>query len=117
LLLGQWALLLGYAGLPGVVAAVAPSPSSRPLAGLAGVVCALVPAGAGGFSSAVITGLTAGPVAVVVPMRRWWARVLLLGAALVLVSLAWLLASLTAGAKTDPAGVEAFAPRADTPFG
>src|SRR5699024_3095790 len=29
----------------------------------------------------------------------------------------WLLPSLTAGAKTDPAGVEAFAPRADTPFG
>lgn len=117
LLLGQWALLLGYAGLPWVVAAVAPSPSRRPLAGLAGMVCALVPAAVGGFSSAVITGLTAGPVALVGPMRRWWARVLLLGAALVLVSLPWLLPSLTAGAKTDPAGVEAFAPRADTPFG
>ena len=56
LLLGQWALLLGYAGLPWVVAAVAPSPSRRPLAGLAGMVCALVPAAVGGFSSAVITG-------------------------------------------------------------
>ena len=117
LLLGQWALLLGYAGLPWVVAAVARLADTRPVVGLAGVVCALIPAAVGGFSSVVITGLTAGPVALVGPRRRWWVRVALFGTALVLVSLPWLLPSLTAGAETDPLGVEAFAPRADTPFG
>lgn len=117
LLLGQWAVLLGYAGLPWVVAAVVRSADTRPVVGLAGMVCSLIPAAVGGFSSVVITGLTAGPVALVGPRRRRWLRVALFGVALVLVSLPWLLPSLTAGATTDPTGVEAFAPRADTPFG
>src|SRR5690606_8651798 len=70
LLLGQWAVLLGYAGLPWVVAAVVRSADTRPVVGLAGMVCSLIPAAVGGFSSVVITGLTAGPVALVGPRRR-----------------------------------------------
>ena len=112
LLLGQWAALLGYAGLPWVLAAVvrlAFLPASR---GLAGLVGALAPAAVGGFSSVVLSALIAGPRA----LRRWRDAGLVL-LALALVSLPWLLPSLTGGAETDPAGVEAFAARADTPFG
>ena len=140
LLLGQWAMLLGYAGLPWVVGAVARSAVVRPAAGFAGLVRALVPAAVGGFSSVVLAGLTAGPVAVLRtrgagapadgptprpeaealpegPGGRWWVRTGLLLLALLTVALPWLLPSLTSGAGTDPGGVEAFAARSDTPFG
>ncbi|GAB2493707.1 hypothetical protein [Nocardiopsis aegyptia] len=66
LLLGQWAMLLGYAGLPWAVGAASrlamegPRSTGRSLARL---VCALIPAAVGGFSSVVLTALTAGPVA------------------------------------------------------
>lgn len=63
LLLGQWAMLLGYAGLPWVVGATVRLARVRPGPGLAGLVRALVPAAVGGFSSVVLTALTAGPVA------------------------------------------------------
>ncbi|MBE2999873.1 hypothetical protein IDM40_14325 [Nocardiopsis sp. HNM0947] len=120
LLLGQWAVLLGYAGLPWVVAATARLAERSPGRGLAGLVCALIPAAVGGFSSVLLSALAAGPVALWrrgPRALRWWARAGLFAAALVLVSLPWLVPSLTAGAVTDPRGVEAFAPRADTPFG
>ncbi|WP_159940660.1 MULTISPECIES: hypothetical protein [unclassified Nocardiopsis] len=126
LLLGQWAVLLGYAGLPWVVGAAARLAAVRPAAGAAGLVRALVPAAVGGFSSVVLSALTAGPVALLRPRSRvpggpgaprWWTRALLFALALVVVSLPWLLPSLVSGADTDPAGVAAFAARADTPFG
>lgn len=112
LLLGQWAVLLGYAGLPWVLAAVVRLASFPPARGFAGLVCALAPAAVGGFSSVVLSALTAGPTA----LRRWRDAGLLL-LALVLLSLPWLVPSLVSGAATDPAGVEAFAARSDTPFG
>ena len=140
LLLGQWAVLLGYAGLPWVVGATGRLVSLRPMKGLAGLVCALVPAAVGGFSSVVLTALTAGPVALWrfrhrngvtpavsdgtrtgtaehVPGRHWWVRAGLFALALTVIALPWLLPSLASGARTDPAGVEAFAARSDTPFG
>lgn len=119
LLLGQWAMLLGYAGLPWVVGASVRLAEVRPGAGLAGLVRALVPAAVGGFSSVVLTALTAGPVALTARPRTpgWWARAGLFALALVVVSLPWLLPSLASGAGTDPAGVSAFAARSDTPFG
>lgn len=128
LLLGQWAMLLGYAGLPWAVGAVARMAAVRPVAGCAGLLGALAPAAVGGFSSVVLTGLTAGPVALWPPRdgaraagaRDWrgaLARSGLFAAALVVVALPWLLPSLASGATTDPAGVEAFAARSDTPFG
>lgn len=115
LLLGQWAMLLGYAGLPWVLWAVVRLASARPVAGLAGVVCSLVPAAIGGFSSVVLSALTVGPQALAGPRRLRNAG--LFAAGLAVVSLPWLLPSLTSGAVTDSAGVEAFAPRSDTPFG
>lgn len=110
LLLGQWAMLLGYAGLPWAVGA-ARGP-------LAGAVRSLIPAAVGGFSSVVLSALTAGPVALW--GRGGLRRGGLWAVALVVVSLPWLVPALTAGATgatTDPAGVAAFAPRADTPLG
>ncbi|CAL9545393.1 hypothetical protein SUDANB121_04343 [Nocardiopsis dassonvillei] len=116
LLLGQWAMLLGYAGLPWAVAAAA---RRTPAAGYAaGVLRSLVPAAVGGFSSAVLTALTAGPVALW--GRGGVRRAAVFAGALTVVSLPWLVPALAAGAAgaaTDPAGVEAFAPRADTPLG
>ena len=146
LLLGQWAVLLGYAGLPWVVGAVSRLAAAGPRStgrSLARLVCALVPAAVGGFSSVILTALTAGPVALTRsaavdptalerpapegarerrargggPAAHWWGRGLLLVVALVVVSLPWLLPSLASGAATDPAGVAAFAARSDTPFG
>ncbi|SHK86175.1 hypothetical protein SAMN05421803_1389 [Nocardiopsis flavescens] len=116
LLLGQWAVLLGYAGLPWAVAAAVRR--ARAAAYTAGVLRSLVPAAVGGFSSVVLTALTAGPAALW--GRGGPARGALFAGALAVVSLPWLVPSLAAGAAgaaTDPAGVEAFAPRADTPLG
>ncbi len=115
LLLGQWAVLLGYAGLPWVLSAAVRMARVRPGAGLAGLVRSLVPAAVGGFSSVVLSALTAGPQVLAGPRRLRDTGLFAVG--LVLVSLPWLLPSLTSGATTDPAGVEAFAARADTPFG
>ncbi|MYR31953.1 hypothetical protein GTW20_06600 [Nocardiopsis alba] len=115
LLLGQWAVLLGYAGLPWVLAAVVRASAEPAPRGLAGTLRALIPAAVGGFSSVALSALTAGPQALLGPRR--WRTAGTLVAALVLVSLPWLVPSLTSGATTDPAGVEAFAARADTPFG
>lgn len=104
LLLGQWALLLGFAGLPWAVRAAA-----RP--GWKHLATALIPAAVGGFQAMLVTGLTLVPIAVA--RRRVVPVVALLG----LFSLPWLAPALLSGAETDPAGVDAFAARADGPFG
>ncbi|MFC4562093.1 hypothetical protein ACFO4E_09520 [Nocardiopsis mangrovi] len=157
LLLGQWALLLGYAGLPWVVAAAVRLARARDLPG---VVVALLPAAVGGFSSIVLSALAAVPTALLrraVPAgggggggapamgsrpaasagtgaapdagsafrrgRRAPAgagpglRVVMVVGALAVVALPWLVPALGSGAGTDPAAVDAFAARADTPFG
>ncbi|MBW8487567.1 hypothetical protein [Actinomadura parmotrematis] len=104
LLLGQWALLLGYAGLPWVLTARTP----------AGLARALLPAAVGGFAAWNVSAL--------VVLGRFTARPRRIAASLaVLLGLAlpWLVPALLAagGGRTDPAGVDLFAPRADTPFG
>jgi hypothetical protein len=101
LLMGQWALLLGYAGLPWVVRAVR---AGR------GLLPAVLPAAVGGFAAMTVTALTALPVA---------GRRVRVGAALLAVSLPWLLLALLrpGGLSGDPVGVDAFAARADGPFG
>jgi hypothetical protein len=107
LLLGQWALLLGYAGLPLVVTAAARGDHRR-------LALALLPAAIGGFAALAVSGL----VALIVGWRG--ARSLLATAGvLLLVSLPWLVPSLlrVASAPADASGVAAFAARADTPFG
>jgi hypothetical protein len=107
LIIGQWALLLGYAGLPWVLRAVL---VGRPVR----LCLALLPAVVGGFTALTVTALLAVPVALLTRSARtaWLtAGVLAVG------SLPWLIPSLLHPVYADPAGIAAFAARADTPFG
>jgi len=127
LIIGQWALLLGYAGLPWVLRAVlAGDLASRRGAARLGLV--LLPAVIGGFAAMAITALVAVPAAArrgpgrgsgQVAGRRGdrAAGTLVTLAALCAGSLPWLIPSLLHPVRVDPASVAAFAARADTPFG
>jgi hypothetical protein len=119
LLIGQWALLLGYAGLPWVVRSLCTGQGRISLARLCG---ALLPAAIGGFGAMGISALAAvpaawfgGPAGAPVTGRiRRLATALL---ALALLSLPWLIPALLVPVHTDPRGAQAFAARPDTPFG
>ncbi|WP_067486097.1 hypothetical protein [Actinomadura hibisca] len=114
LLLGQWALLLGYAALPWVVAAAV---SAGEPGGGKRLVRALIPAAIGGFAALAVSGLAALAAALAgAGRRRATPRVVAAGVAL---SLPWLAPGLlrSAGIPGDVSGVDAFAARADTPFG
>ncbi|QXJ21934.1 hypothetical protein AGRA3207_002850 [Actinomadura graeca] len=117
LLLGQWALLLGYAALPWVMAAAAGT--DRP-GGARRLVRALIPAAIGGFAALTVSGIAALTVAVVTGTGAGRARA---GGRVVAavggLSLPWLVPGLLrpAGIPEDGAAVGAFAARADTPFG
>jgi hypothetical protein len=120
LIIGQWALLLGYAGLPWVLRAVlADDLSSR--RGAARLGLALLPAVVGGFAAMAITALVAVPAAAERASGRRGgdraAGALVTLAALAAGSLPWLIPSLLHPVQVDPASVAAFASRADTPFG
>ncbi len=113
LIIGQWALLLGYAGLPWVLRAVlATGLDSR--RGLGRLALALLPAIIGGFAAMAITALVAVPAALLTRSPRQAAVAL---ASLAVGSLPWLVPSLLHPVYVDPASVAAFAARADTPFG
>jgi hypothetical protein len=115
LILGQWALLLGYAGLPWAVRVTCRGCGPIRLRALLG---ALVPAAVGGFAAMSISAIGALPVAAAA--GRPGARLRRLGvvfAAIGALSLPWLIPALLAGVHTDPRAVDAFAARADTPFG
>jgi hypothetical protein len=113
LIIGQWALLLGYAGLPWVLRAVlAPDLVSRRGAARLGLF--LLPAVIGGFAAMAITALVVLPAVLLARSARRAAVAL---AALAVGSLPWLIPSLMHAVYADPAGVAAFAARADTPFG
>jgi hypothetical protein len=113
LIIGQWALLLGYAALPWVLRAVlAPDLDSR--RGAARLALALLPAVIGGFAALAITALVAVPAVLWTRSSRQAAVVL---AALAAGSLPWFIPSLLHPVYVDPASVAAFAARADTPFG
>jgi hypothetical protein len=111
--LGQWALLLGYAGLPWVVRVLCTGPERVRLGRL---VCVMIPAAIGGVAAMSVTALAAVPVALASPGGRA-RRLLTVVAALGLLSLPWLIPALAVPVHTDPRGIDAFAPRADTPFG
>jgi hypothetical protein len=113
LIIGHWALLLGYAALPWVLRAVLASDlvSRR---GAARLALALLPAIIGGFAALAVTALLAIPVTVLTRDPR---RATLTLAALAIGSLPWLIPSLLHQVYVDPASVAAFAARADTPFG
>lgn len=113
LLLGQWALLLGVAGLPWAVRAVV-------FGGRLRLAVALLPAAVGGFQAMLVSALAVLATAATVPVPAWTVRARrVVEAALVLgvLSLPWLVPALLSRAVTDPAGVEAFAARADGPLG
>ena len=112
LLIGQWALLLGYAGLPWVMRVLCSGPERIRLRRLA---LTLIPAAIGTFIAMCVTAVAAVPAALSAgPRARRIATVL---AGLALLSLPWLIPSLAVPVHTDPRGVDAFAARADTPFG
>ncbi|WP_395104572.1 hypothetical protein [Actinomadura sp. SCN-SB] len=113
LLLGQWALLLGYAALPWVVAAASRADEHG---GGRRLVRALIPAAIGGYGALTVSGLAALTVAVTRGRRAGVAKV---PAALAVLSLPWLVPGLLrpGGVPGEGVAVEAFAARADTPFG
>ncbi|HEY5018119.1 MAG TPA: hypothetical protein VII59_15230 [Streptosporangiaceae bacterium] len=116
LAMGQWALLLGYAGLPWVLRALCTGPLRI---GRARLALALLPAAVGGFGGMVITGLAAAPTALARGgCRSERARRLgVVAAGCVLLSLPWIIPSLIEPVRADPSGASLFAARADTPFG
>jgi hypothetical protein len=132
LILGQWALLLGYAGLPWVALALA-GPAAPRWRSAGRLLAALLPAAVGGFAAMCVSGLVVVPGAAcataatrqVAPPGRasgaTWPRRLLSVvtslAVMALLSLDWLIPSLTQAVHTSATGVAAFAARADTPFG
>jgi hypothetical protein len=113
LIIGQWALLLGYAGLPWVLRAVL-APDLVRRRGVIRLGLALLPAVIGGFDAMAITVLVAVPAALLTRSPRRAAVVL---TALAVGSLPWFIPSLLHAVYVDPASVAAFAARADTPFG
>ncbi|WP_051300815.1 hypothetical protein [Actinomadura rifamycini] len=115
LLLGQWALLLGYAALPWALAAAA---RAGERGGGRRLVRALLPAAVGGFAALAVSGLAALVVALCTGRGRWTAAGKAVAAA-ALLSLPWLVPGLLrpGGVPGDDAAVGLFAARADTPFG
>lgn len=107
LLLGHWALLLGYAGLPWVLDAVI---NRRRIWQLA---LALLPAAIGGFAAMNLTALVV--IGALIALRG--RGTLRTAGVFLAAALPWLVPALQAGGTTDPRGVDLFAARADTPFG
>ncbi len=123
LIMGQWAMLLGYAGLPWVVRELAGRDGQLRLGRL---VLAVVPAAVGGFAAMSVTAAAAvgtawfgagagagAPVGSAVRARRTG----IVAAVLAVASLPWVIPSLLVPVHADPAGAAAFAARGDTPFG
>ncbi len=116
LLIGQWALLLGYAGLPWVLRELCTGPARiRPVR----LALLVLPAAIGGFAAMAVTALAAVPAALArgTGAAERARRLGVVLAVLAVLSLPWLIPSLLVPVHTDPAGVDLFAARADTPFG
>ena len=114
LIIGQWALLIGYAGLPWVLRAGLMLARDGTRRDVARLILALLPAIVGGFAALALSALVLVPVALASRRARAVAVSL---AALAAGSLPWLIPSLLHTVYADPGGVAAFASRADTPFG
>jgi len=100
LLIGQWGLLIAYAALPWLVKAALTR--NFPALFLTAALCALTPSG--GVIAAIVC-------LALLPWRDWWLAV----AGLAVANSPWLVAALAgeAGSRSDPAGVAAFAARAE----
>jgi hypothetical protein len=115
LLIGQWALLLGYAGLPWVLREVCTGPVRIRRCRL---VLLMLPAAIGGFAALLVTGLALVPASVARGSgAERCRRLVVVVAALALLSLPWLIPSILVPVHADPMGADLFAARADTPFG
>ena len=115
LLIGQWALLLGYAALPWVLREMCTGPVRIRWGRL--LVC-LLPAAVGGFAALIVTGLAVVPASLARGSAAQRCRRLAVAVAMLgLLSLPWLIPSVLVPVHTDPAGASLFAARADTPFG
>jgi hypothetical protein len=118
LIMGQWALLLGYAGLPWVLRELSAWPETgRP--SLARYVVSVLPAAIGGFAAMSITGIAVLPVALsgAGPAAARFRRAGIALGILLIASLPWVIPSFLVSVHADPNGANAFAARADTPFG
>jgi hypothetical protein len=119
LLLGQWTVLVGYAGLPWLVYAAHQTkhggwPAWARLAAVAGVMCL------GGAPAWILAAITM-PFAAAWGTARMTALRQVAGCAVILVvfALPWAVPALLrpGGIGADPSGATAFRPRADTPLG
>ena len=99
LIIGQWALLLGYAGLPWALRAVV-SPDEPSWRWTGRLCLSLVPAVIGGFEAMAITALVVVPAALLTRSIR---RAAIALAALAAGSLPWLIPSLQHTVYADPA--------------
>src|ERR1022692_2485027 len=116
LIMGQWGLLLGYAGLPWVLREI--GRDARPIRPGRLAIAAL-PAAVGGFAAMSISALAAVPAACcgqVAWLARFRRLAIVLGIFAVL-SLPWLIPAFAVPVHADPNGASAFGARADTPFG
>lgn len=115
---GQWTVLLGYALLPWVLRGALRVMSGSGTAW--GLLAWLAVAGLGGVNTILIVALGVFPI-LSVGLRDDARRVSpVMGLSLVTtagVAAVWALPALAAGVVTDAAGVNAFAPTADTPLG
>ncbi len=118
LIMGQWALLLGYAGLPWVLRELAGWSESGKLR-VWRLVVSILPAAIGGFAAMSITAIAALAVAFCGrgPVAERFRRAVITLAVLLVASLPWVIPSLLVAVHADPNGANAFAARADTPFG
>jgi hypothetical protein len=116
LIMGQWAMLLGYAGLPWVLRLLCTGPERS---GPVRLVVTMLPAAIGGFAGMAITFLAAAPAALARGASRGQRarRLAVVCGACVLLSLPWAIPSIIEPVRADPAGANVFAARADTPFG
>ena len=118
LIMGQWAMLLGYAGLPWVLREITAGGSSGPIRPWR-LAAAMLPAAVGGFAAMSVTAIAAVPVALCAgaswPERA--RRLAITAGVIAVASLPWLIPSLVNPVHASPGRVAAFAARADTPFG
>jgi hypothetical protein len=116
LLIGQWAMLLGYAALPWLIKVLSTGPARiRP----GRLLIAAIPAAVGGFAAMSVAGLGAAAAALARgtgPGERG-RRLGCVLAILAVLSLPWLIPAFAVPAHTDPRGAGAFVARADTAFG
>ena len=100
LIIGQWALLLGYAGLPWVLRAVL-SPDEAPWRWTGRLCLSLLPAVIGGFAAMTITALVLVPAVLFTRSAR---RAAIALAVLAAGCLPWLIPSLQHTVYVDPRG-------------